>query len=434
MVKRLTALFAVFALLLCMAACSKSGDVSDKGKLSVYYINNDAYENGGNYIQAYDYYLADTEDVVNNALEYLSVAPNDRNLISALVKGTRIYSYEINDGVIDVTLSPMYNMLDNLEKATLKCCITLTLCGISEIQYINIYVGGKLVDEMLDARKMIIEDTDTNQFEKQINLYFPDTNNYYLHAETRVLTVGQDVPLAEYVVEELIKSTQTEGFAPSIPAGTQLISANVKNGICIVDLSKEFVSNRPVTADGQRLTVYSIVNSITELEMVDRVQFMIEGKLAAGYEYIDISDSFMAFGDIVYDPHDVSNQFAAIYLGMNGKDNMLKVPVIIDRELEITTEENIVKYILSLPEIGGYDNAAPGSMQLGDIETINGACTVDLTMTVLSDRNPKDETFAANAIAAAVIDSGAVQRVTVNINGEKYIDNATELNDLIINN
>lgn len=434
MLKRLAVLLAAFMFLICMAACSENEGTSDKDKLSVYYVNSNAYEDNGNYIEKVDYYLADNEDMVNNSLAYLGVAPEGSGLISSLVKGTRIYSYEINDGVIDIALSPAYNMLNELEKATLKCCITLTLCGISEIQYINIYVDGKLVDEMLDAGMMIIEDTETNQFEKRINLYFPDANNYYLHTESRVLTVGQDVPLVEYVIEELIKSTQTEELTPSIPQGTQLISADVKNGVCTVDLSEEFITNRPETAAGQRLMVYSMVNSIAELENVEYVQFTVEGKSANGYEYIDVSDSFTAFNDIVYHPHEVSNQFAAIYLGMRGTDNMMKIPVIIDREQDITTEESIVKYILDLPDIGGYENTVPSTMQLVDVETVNGSCTVNLAMPVLSDKNLKDEMLASNAIAASIIDSGAVQQVTVIIDGERYIENATELSDLIINN
>lgn len=434
MLKRLSVLLAAVVLLVCVAACSENEGASDKDKLSVYYVNSKAYEDYGNYIEKVDYYLADNEDVVNNSLAYLGVAPEGSGLISSLVKGTRIYSYEINDGVINIDLSPAYNMLNELEKATLKCCITLTLCGISEIQYINIYVDGKLVDEMLDVGMMIIEDTDTNQFEKRINLYFPDSNNYYLHTESRVLTVGQDVPLVEYVIEELIKSAQTEEVTTAIPQGTQLISADVKNGVCTVDLSKAFITNRPGTAAEQRLMVYSLVNSITELENVEYVRFTVEGKSVNEYEYIDISDSFTAFDDIVYHPLEVSNLFAAIYLGMRGTDNMMRIPVIIDREQEITTEESIVKYILDLPDIGGYEKTIPSTMQLVDVETVNGACTVKLVMPVLSDKNLKDEMLASNAIAASILDSGAVQQVTVIIDGERYIENATELNDLIINN
>ena len=432
MLKKIVTFLTLCAVIMSLSACSLKEDKSDKGNLKVYYINSGAYESNDKYIEAVDYHLTDNEDLVNNALIYLGSPPNESGLRSALVKGTRIYSYELNDSVIDVTLSPAYLLLNELEKATLKCCLTLTLCGISEIESLNIYVDGKLVEEMLSVKMMIIEDTETNQFEKQIKLYFPDSNNYYLNAENRVLTVGQDVSLAEYVVEELIKSTQTDGLQPSIPDGTKLLSADIKNGVCTINFSSEFVDNRPGTAAGQRMTIYSIVNSLAELDDVMSVRFQVEGKNARGYEYIDIKDSFTAFDDIVYYPHEVSNHFATVYLGNVEREKMVKTPVVIRRDTEMSVEESIVKYILALHDIGGYVNLIPNALQLESIETLNGLCTVNLSAALLAEGNSNSIEKASFAIAAAIMDSGVAQQVTVIVDGEKYVENIAQYIDLII--
>lgn len=224
MIKRLFAALLSLSLLAGLCSCARPDDGGTKEKLKVYYVNSDKYENGGEYIEAVDYYLEVGEDMVYNALDYLVTPPEDGELTSALVKGVRIYSYAIENGVMEIVLSPAYQLLNDLEKSVAKCCLTLTLCGIDEVESISIYVDGKLVEEKLEAGMMIIEDTDSNEFEKQISLYFPEANYNYLQTEYRVLTVGQDKLLAEYVVDELIKSTQTAGLASSMPEGTRLLS------------------------------------------------------------------------------------------------------------------------------------------------------------------------------------------------------------------
>ena len=432
MLKRFVAVLTVLSIIFGLAACSADDEKADKDKLSVYYINSQSYENGGDYIEAFDYYLTENEDRVNNALDYLSQPPEGSSLETSLIKGTRIYSYELENSTIDVTLSPAYLLLTELEKAAVKCCLTLTLCGINEVEYVNIYVDEKLIEENLDARMMIIDDTDTNELEKRIRLYFPDDNNYYLQTEYRVLTVVKDILIEEYVIEELIKSTETEDGRSSVPLGTRLLSVELKNGVCVVDFSREFVENRPDTASGQRLTVYSIVNSLVGLGNIEGVKFLVEGEAAGGYEYIDINDTFTAFEDIVYDPQEVSQLFATVYLGSKDSGKMVKTPVIIDKDPELSTEECIARYALSLDDIGGYERVIPSGVQLIGIETVNGVCSLDLTFALFAGGDANAATLASCALAASVIDSGVANRVTVTVESRRFLENIERYVDLII--
>ena len=49
--------------------------------------------------------------------------------------------------------------------------------------------------------------------------------------------------------------------------------------VCTVDLSEEFVSNQPGGTAAESITINSIVNTLTELEHIDSVQFRIEGNV-----------------------------------------------------------------------------------------------------------------------------------------------------------
>lgn len=430
--KKILAAILSLLVLFSLPSCSVSRGDDAEHILNVYYVNADSYELGGRYIEAVEYYLGDNEDPIYNALNYLTAPPEDNALISALVKGTRVYSYSLENGEISVTLSPAYLLLNDLEKASANCCITLTLCGIDEIDSVSIYVDDKLVEEKLDSSIMIVEDTDTNEFEKQISLYFPEKNYNYLQTEYRVLTVGQDKLLAEYVVEELIKSTQTPGLADSIPANTLLLSVEQKNGVCTVNLSREFVNNRIMSAAGQRMAVYSIVNSLTRLESIEKVCFLIEGEAASGYEYIDIGDSFTFFGDIIYEPQEASKLFATVYLYAGKSGKLVKTPVVIEKASELTDEENIVRYVLKLQKIGGYEEIIPYGLALIFVETVNGVCSITLESQMLAGDSAEKIKLAAYIIESSVVESGAAYSAEVTIDGKQYISEAAQYTEMII--
>ena len=251
MTKRFFALLCAAALLFSLCACNSGSTQTDSESVTVYYTGNSGYAAGGGFVESVELQMPDGDDKIHYALDRLGEEPDKDGLASALVKGTRIYSYSLDDGVISVELSPAYLGLTELEQTAVKSCVTLTLCAIDEIDSVNIYVDGSPVEESLDADSIILEDTDTNEFEKRILLYFPETGGKYLSPEYRVLTVGQDKLLAEYVVEELISSTQSSELTGAVPEGTRLISISLKSGVCTVNFSGEFVENRADTAAGQ---------------------------------------------------------------------------------------------------------------------------------------------------------------------------------------
>lgn len=111
-----------------------------------------------------------------------------------------------------------------------------------------------------------------------ITLFFSNDQARGLVAETR--TVGGATPTPEQVFEELLKGPQTPGLKPTIPVRTQLLSAftEVDRKIVYINLSSHFVSDHPRTPATEKMTIYSIVNSMAQLPEIDRVMFMLEGK------------------------------------------------------------------------------------------------------------------------------------------------------------
>ncbi|KRQ86476.1 Sporulation and spore germination [Caloramator mitchellensis] len=109
-----------------------------------------------------------------------------------------------------------------------------------------------------------------------IILFFPDRTNKFLKAEAR--DVVFDKSLERTILNELIKGPKTLGLVNAIPNGTRILSINKNEDILVVNLSNEFIKNHPGGIDKERATLYSIVNSLTEIPGVKGVQFQIGGR------------------------------------------------------------------------------------------------------------------------------------------------------------
>ena len=122
----------------------------------------------------------------------------------------------------------------------------------------------------------------------EVNLYFSDSQAMYLVPEKR--KISQIPSLARQVVIELIKGPESSDFYRTIPEGTQINEVYIADDIAYLDLSEEIFKNHPGGSSGELMTVYSIVNTLTEISPIKGVQILVEGnemKSLAGH--IDIS-------------------------------------------------------------------------------------------------------------------------------------------------
>lgn len=159
-----------------------------------------------------------------------------------------------------------------------------TLCDIDGIQSVKIFVeGAELVNSSNVpvgslSKKDIILNGD-NSKTVPVKLYFPDKNAVNLVGEERKVTLV-DNSLEKTVMLELVKGPQNKDLIATIPSETKVLSVETKDGLCFVNLSSEFISKHGQGSAAEAFTVYSIVNSLTELAEIKSVQFLIEGKKA----------------------------------------------------------------------------------------------------------------------------------------------------------
>jgi len=122
----------------------------------------------------------------------------------------------------------------------------------------------------------------------EVTLYFSDSQAMYLVPEKR--KIPQTSSLARQAVIELIKGPENSDLYSTIPEGTQINEVYVADDIAYIDLSEEIFKNHPGGSSGELMTVYSIVNTLTEIPPIKGVQILVEGnetKSLVGH--IDIS-------------------------------------------------------------------------------------------------------------------------------------------------
>jgi len=109
----------------------------------------------------------------------------------------------------------------------------------------------------------------------EVNLYFSDSQAMYLVPEKR--KISQAPSLARQAVIELIKGPESSDLYPTIPEGTKINEVYIADDIVYIDLSEEIFENHPGGSSGELMTVYSIVNTLTEISPIKGVQILVGG-------------------------------------------------------------------------------------------------------------------------------------------------------------
>ncbi|MFZ2961374.1 MAG: GerMN domain-containing protein [Candidatus Ozemobacteraceae bacterium] len=111
-----------------------------------------------------------------------------------------------------------------------------------------------------------------------VSLYFGAREKDLLVKELRKIPAEKMLlPLANMLIRELIRGPVSPEARRTIPEGTQLRSIYFHQGVFYVDFSREIVENHPGGPLEETMTVYSIVNTLTELDRKARVRILVNG-------------------------------------------------------------------------------------------------------------------------------------------------------------
>jgi len=127
-----------------------------------------------------------------------------------------------------------------------------------------------------------------------ISLYFKNIETNSLIAEAKAIDVKELYrdPYT-YLINMLIAGPESEKLESAIPEGTKVNSCTLKGNTVYVDLSKEFIDNAPSGITEESIVIYSIVNTLTELNEVTGIKILINGE-----ENKAFNDNKISFKDV----------------------------------------------------------------------------------------------------------------------------------------
>lgn len=315
-------------LVLCMAlfGCSSDGQetdgfisdgstVSDNStqKVTLYYTDAD-----GGSLTAYPLELQFGEestlkykvDTLINLLSDPSLLPDtNASLVSLLPKGIILHvvletDYNGQDtaesaNTIRVEFSSRYPSLSAAEKLMIRTGLSQSLFSLPGINRVDLCMaqGEEVVafDQILSTDRMIINQYDEGFYrdELKVVLYFAGSDGQYLVPEERVIRLGMTESLSMGIVRSLIEGPQTAGLQKTLPEGTKINDISVEEGVCYIDLNATFQMNHGGGETAEKLTIYSLVNSLGRVNGIDYVQILIDGKKVPVYKsYVEI-DRFL---------------------------------------------------------------------------------------------------------------------------------------------
>lgn len=180
----------------------------------------------------------------------------------------------------------------NRKKIAIALIILIILIGIL------VFMKFKDREEIAISTEITPLEELTEEQERQtmISLYFvnPETNT--LTPEARRIDAKQllENPY-KLMVELLIEKPKNEKLISSIPEGTKVNNAVLKGDTVELDLSKEFIENQEEDIEKASLSIYSIVNTLTELNEVNSVKILIDGEENKSFNNISLSlkDAFI---------------------------------------------------------------------------------------------------------------------------------------------
>ena len=124
-------------------------------------------------------------------------------------------------------------------------------------------------------------------------LYFAEyeDNTSFLVPETRSILLTDE--LYKDIVTELVNGPKSVEHYPTLPSDTGVLGVTISEDIATVDLGERVLTNLseiPHGSETELLAIYSIVNTLTEFEEIEKVKLIIEGKDEGEIDGIFIQD------------------------------------------------------------------------------------------------------------------------------------------------
>ena len=289
--------------LLCLGCGRENGQNGADSGYTIYYLNASGNQLMGN---PYEPQAVDQETLVQELMAALNTVPTDLECQSAIPSQVEKMSFRVEANVLHLYADANYALMDSVKEILCRAALTKTLTQIPGIDYLTIYCAEQPIMDgagnpvgMLAASDFVDSIRDVNSFEKtEMTLYFANEAGDMLVAEKREVMRSTNTSVEKLIVEQLIEGPKGIGRFATMPKDVKLLSVSVNETVCSINLDAAFLNNTLEVKE--YIPIYSIVNSLSELSTVSRVQIRINGSEDAVFrDLIPLSTVFVRNYDYI---------------------------------------------------------------------------------------------------------------------------------------
>lgn len=235
----------------------------------------------------------DTREQLAELLDQLATVPNRFEYKAPLSMGFELLGYTLDNEVLTLDVDSNYKGMSATTEVLVRAALVCSLVQLDGVSFVEIMVDGTpLYDNLNNLVGRMTAEQFINNMGSEINaydmanltLYFADESGEYLVEVNRKVAYNTNIPLARLVVEQVIAgplADTADTVFPTVNPETQIVSVQTRDGICYVNLNEAFLNQiYNVSAEA---TIYSIVNSLIELNTVNKVQISINGDTTGTY-------------------------------------------------------------------------------------------------------------------------------------------------------
>ena len=300
-----------------------------------------------------------------------------------------------------------------LRRSLSLACLTKTLLQHPLIRSVSVLSPESEQPTILTENDILLKDTGMEPQQAQITLYFPDGQRRYLISEARSMDAAQAENKPAFILQALLSE---EGNC--IPAGTKLLSVAVENGVCTVNLSSEFSLGMERSFSAERMAIYSIVSSLTELPEISTVDIWVSGAPLERLNFLDLSQGISRDESLFFAPFGAEYADISVYSLCPSEGLLAAHPILLEDADRTELAVQTVQALISLEEKSGLKNCIPAGTKLLSVRMENNICVLDFTGEFLAGcRTEAEEAFAVRAVIASVCSIEGINSVEILVEG-----------------
>ncbi|HJC10546.1 MAG TPA: GerMN domain-containing protein [Candidatus Blautia merdigallinarum] len=278
-IKRILAVFLSFCLL--TAAGCRENQEEKTTEYSMYYL---ALSETKLETVPYEPSEQSAETMVEEIYQLLSQPSDSEEYLKLLPEEVLMKNYTFEGQTVTLNFDEAYKKMNNVREILVRTGMVLAFTQIPGVTYVEFLENGNPMTDSDGNELGRMERGDFVENEGKninsyvfadLNLYFANEDGDHLVREARRIHYSSNVPLERVIVEKLLEGPKEDGMLPVLSSNTKILGVSIVEGICYVNFDKSFLTE--TMSVQQELSIYSIVNSLTDACKIHGVQISVEG-------------------------------------------------------------------------------------------------------------------------------------------------------------